>query len=72
MPFARYSVPRGTPVMYHSAYPDEYLEELADRINVYAHSGQQVWCVFDNTASGAAMPNALSLLQRLGIRRNSE
>jgi hypothetical protein len=23
-----------------------------------------VWCIFDNTAEGAAIPNALSLLHR--------
>lgn len=58
----------GSPVMYYSAYPDAYLDGLAGRINAYARSGQQVWCVFDNTASGAAVPNALSLLERLGLR----
>lgn len=58
----------GSPVMYHSAYPDGYLDELAGMIAAYAHCGQQVWCVFDNTASGAAVPNALALLGRLRLR----
>jgi len=55
----------GSPVMYHSAYSDAYLDQLAERINHDARAGKQVWCVFDNTASGAAQPNALFLLKRL-------
>lgn len=58
----------GSPEMYHSAYSDACLEELAQRIERDARSGKQVWCVFDNTASGAAQPNALSLLKRLQAR----
>lgn len=52
----------GSPVVYHSAYPEEYLDELAERIAREARAGRQVWCIFDNTASGAAVPNSLSLL----------
>lgn len=55
----------GTPVMYYSAYADAYLDELAVRIGRAKEAGRQVWCVFDNTAAGAAVPNALSLLARL-------
>lgn len=57
----------GSPVVYHSAYSDAYLERVAARIECEARGGRQVWCVFDNTASGAAVPNALSLLARLRI-----
>ncbi|HEY0846616.1 MAG TPA: DUF72 domain-containing protein [Noviherbaspirillum sp.] len=55
----------GSPEVYHSAYNDTYLDCLAAEIAWKAHGGRQVWCIFDNTASGAAVPNALSLLGRL-------
>ncbi|WP_460838541.1 DUF72 domain-containing protein [Noviherbaspirillum agri] len=55
----------GSPEMYHSAYSDVCLDQIAQRISRDARAGKQVWCVFDNTASGAAQPNALSLLKRL-------
>lgn len=54
----------GSPVMYHSAYSDAYLDRLAAEIEALRRSGKRVWCIFDNTASGAAVPNALSLLER--------
>jgi len=53
----------GSPVMYHSSYSDEYLDRLASRIHALA--GRPVWCVFDNTARGAATENALVLIDRL-------
>ena len=52
----------GSPVMYHSSYADEYLEALMDRIRALAD--RPVWCVFDNTARGAATVNALQLRDR--------
>jgi uncharacterized protein YecE (DUF72 family) len=55
----------GSPEMYHSSYPESYLDELAKRMRGDAGAGRKVWCIFDNTASGAAVPNALSLLGRL-------
>ncbi|MEC4719054.1 DUF72 domain-containing protein [Noviherbaspirillum sp. CPCC 100848] len=55
----------GSPEMYHSSYPESYLDALAARMQNEAAKGRKVWCVFDNTASGAAVPNALSLLERL-------
>lgn len=55
----------GAPEIYHSPYPDSFLDDLATRIVRQRAAGVTVWCVFDNTASGAALPNALSLLARL-------
>ncbi|NEX64290.1 DUF72 domain-containing protein [Noviherbaspirillum galbum] len=55
----------GSPRMYYSAYGDADLERVAADIERHAGEGRQVWCVFDNTADGAAVPNALSLLSRL-------
>ena len=50
----------GSPVIYHSDYPAEYLKENAARLIEHHRQGRQVWCIFDNTASGAAVPNALA------------
>jgi uncharacterized protein YecE (DUF72 family) len=57
----------GSPVIYHSVYSDAFLDQLVQRINRYADAGRHVWCIFDNTASGAAVPNALSLSARLRL-----
>lgn len=53
----------GSPVMYHSSYPDDYLVALAQQMRKLV--GRPVWCVFDNTARGAATMNALDLQDRL-------
>ena len=53
----------GSPRMYYSSYPQEQLQALAQRI-AQAATDSEVWCIFDNTASGAAAGDAL-LLQRL-------
>jgi uncharacterized protein YecE (DUF72 family) len=54
--------------MYHSSYPDDYLAALAHQIR--ALTGRPVWCVFDNTARGAATVNALDLVERLRSSRS--
>ncbi len=54
----------GSPQVYHSAYSDKYLDQLGSNIKHRMQAGQCVWCIFDNTADGAAVPNALSLLAR--------
>lgn len=59
----------GSPVMYPSSYTDEYIAQLADRIR--ALEGRPVWCVFDNTARGAATTNALDLKAALSGDRAS-
>ncbi|MES2385063.1 MAG: DUF72 domain-containing protein [Pseudomonadota bacterium] len=51
----------GSPRMYHSAYGQATLQALALKLRESADSGAAVWCIFDNTASGAAVSNALSL-----------
>ena len=52
----------GSPRMYYSAYDADYLEALAADLK---RASGEVWCVFDNTVSGAAAANALDLAQRL-------
>ncbi|MGN6390404.1 MAG: DUF72 domain-containing protein [Burkholderiaceae bacterium] len=54
----------GSPVIYRSAYPESVLDGLSAELTRHRRAGRQVWCVFDNTAEGHAMPNALALLQR--------
>jgi uncharacterized protein YecE (DUF72 family) len=49
--------------MYYSAYDCAFVAELAAQIRGAAP--KEVWCVFDNTASGAATANALALQTQL-------
>lgn len=56
----RYVRLHGTPQMYYSSYGDE---EIAAFARLLADDG---WCVFDNTASGAAGENALAMLELCG------
>jgi len=49
----------GSPRMYYSSYADAYLDQVSAWI-----TGRDAWCIFDNTASGAALPNALDLQRR--------
>lgn len=51
----------GSPRIYYSSYGDERLAQVAD----YMRTQDSAWCIFDNTASGAAAENAQSLLGRL-------
>ncbi|MBI1772039.1 MAG: DUF72 domain-containing protein [Burkholderiales bacterium] len=51
----------GSPDMYRSSYDKVYLENLSLRIATLLTQGKHIWCVFDNTAEGAAFPNAVTL-----------
>lgn len=55
----------GSPRKYWSAYTAQYLTTLASEFHGLS-AAQESWCMFDNTASGAAAANALQLLHRLG------
>jgi uncharacterized protein YecE (DUF72 family) len=48
----------GSPRMYFSEYGRDFLAGLAKRL---ARAEAETWCVFDNTASGAALGDALAL-----------
>jgi uncharacterized protein YecE (DUF72 family) len=48
--------------MYRSAYAADFLQNLAARL---AATTGPVWCIFDNTALGHAMPNARELIREL-------
>jgi uncharacterized protein YecE (DUF72 family) len=58
----------GSPRVYYSAYEADVLHALADRMLQAAAAGSEVWCIFDNTASGAATGNAMDLLALLDTR----
>jgi len=51
----------GSPRMYYSAYPQAYLDRLQSRLS---RLGGEVWCIFDNTAEGAATQDALLVATR--------
>jgi uncharacterized protein YecE (DUF72 family) len=57
----------GSPRTYYSAYDDPYLDALAARLRAAAGAAGAAapWCIFDNTAAGAATPNACALLALL-------
>lgn len=48
----------GSPRIYYSAYTEQQIRDLAAYL-----AGRDAWCIFDNTASGAALSNALALKQ---------
>lgn len=50
----------GSPQMYRSSYERSFLSDLAGQLK--AGRAADAWCIFDNTASGAALGNALELL----------
>ncbi|GGM23095.1 DUF72 domain-containing protein [Pseudomonas asuensis] len=51
----------GSPTIYHSSYAHDALETMAQALTNHQQKGVSTWCIFDNTASGAAVPNALAL-----------
>lgn len=54
----------GSPRMYWSDYELQRLEQWQRQLQSLPR-GTQAWCIFDNTASGAAMKNALQLMDLL-------
>lgn len=54
----------GSPRRYYSAYSDKFLDGMAARLAKLAPKAR-VWCVFDNTAAGYAVQNALQLAAKL-------
>jgi uncharacterized protein YecE (DUF72 family) len=51
----------GSPRTYYSAYDEQALGTLARQLLAFATRARSVWCIFDNTAEGAALTNALAL-----------
>ena len=51
----------GSPVPYRSSYDQARLRSYAAAISEAREQADEVWCIFDNTASSAAVGNALEL-----------
>lgn len=62
----------GSPRIYHSAYAPSVLDALRVRMERAAAAGTPVWCIFDNTASGAATANALHIVRELARFSSTE
>jgi uncharacterized protein YecE (DUF72 family) len=60
----------GSPRIYYSNYEAEYLAALAERLQAGSAAGRTMWCIFDNTALGAATANALDVHAASGGRRD--
>lgn len=57
----------GRPRVYFSNYDDDALNEIARRLRAAAETSE-TWCIFDNTAEGHAVANALCVQRLLGPR----
>lgn len=53
----------GAPRIYYSSYSDAYLAALVRELDAYRQAGRSAWCVFDNTAAGESVRNALDVLR---------
>lgn len=53
----------GNPTIYYSGYPADSLANLTTALRAPVQAGS--WCIFDNTAAGAALFNALDLQARI-------
>jgi uncharacterized protein YecE (DUF72 family) len=53
----------GSPRIYYSAYEQPFLQAMSRRIIKAQIAHTEVWCIFDNTAAGQAVPNALALME---------
>jgi len=51
----------GAPRIYYSSYSREFLDDLVRALEKHKAAGHRVWCIFDNTAAGEAVPNALEV-----------
>jgi uncharacterized protein YecE (DUF72 family) len=63
----------GSPRVYYSSYDQSTLTDLARRVVTAETASDEAWCIFDNTAAGAATDNALLLQdlvsQTLAVRK---
>jgi len=55
----------GSPQMYYSEYSGAFIATLAGVLRALRQQSTPAWCIFDNTAEGAATANALALLQQV-------
>lgn len=55
----------GAPVVYQSDYAPGRLAAFAGEIEAARAQAAEIWCIFDNTALGHALPNALAMQDML-------
>jgi uncharacterized protein YecE (DUF72 family) len=55
----------GSPVIYRSTYGAKRLDRYAEQLLREQREAEPSWCIFDNTASFAALGDALALCERL-------
>jgi uncharacterized protein YecE (DUF72 family) len=55
----------GSPIMYRSPYGEDRLDAYGSLIRAELEADREAWCMFDNTASSAAVGDALALAARL-------
>ena len=55
----------GSPRIYYSSYPPDILESVGRSLEESSARGIRTWCIFDNTALGAATTDALSVQSHL-------
>lgn len=53
----------GSPAIYRSSYSNDVLAAYARRLAEARCAGSDTWCMFDNTASSAALGNAVALME---------
>jgi uncharacterized protein YecE (DUF72 family) len=62
----------GSPRVYYSAYPPETLSGIAHALDEKSSRGVSTWCIFDNTALGAATNDALEVKRLLSNTQRVE
>lgn len=55
----------GSPRMYYSAYSHKAIQAVVTSLVASARDGSEPWCMFDNTAAGAATQNALTATREI-------
>jgi len=61
----------GAPRIYYSSYATEWLKSLRCRMERTREAAASMWCIFDNTALGAALDNALEMAAAFGVNAPS-
>jgi uncharacterized protein YecE (DUF72 family) len=64
-PGLRYWRLHGSPRTYYSDYPEQWLQDFANRILENQSQPAETWVIFDNTALGHATANAVDLQKAL-------
>jgi len=55
----------GSPQLYYSAYAPNQIDWLSGELSSHVGQSRNAWCIFDNTAAGAATENGLQLMDAM-------